>query len=175
LNEIETKIIDIDVDAFRKKILKLGAKKIFDGMTRSKAFKLGDRLLRLRDFGSRVELTYKGPAIKSKYKVREEINLKLDNYDAAASILESIGFKDSVSFNKHRESYVMEIKNIEFHLDIDDFGVMPKFIEIETKTEEELRDILDYFGIGDKNLFSGSLNDLIARYGVKESDVYTDS
>lgn len=173
LEEIETKIINIDVEGFKKKIISLGAKPLFNGTTKSKAYKLGDSLIRLRDFGEgHVELTYKGPALKSKYKVREEITLMVDDFERAVQILNHIGLKGAITFNKDRESYALEVEGIKFHVDIDDYKVIPKFVEIETKTEEDLKFLLKYFGIDDKNTFAGSFKDLLALYNVETSKIY---
>ncbi len=64
-----------------------------------------DELLRLRTIGKRGELTYKGPALKSRYKCREEIETEVADPGKIALLLARIGFKAAFRYEKYRSEY----------------------------------------------------------------------
>jgi adenylate cyclase class 2 len=86
------------------------------------------KLLRLRrDAAARV--TFKGISrhqINSEVRVREEIEVGVDDFDKLMTILERIGFEEQVRYEKYRETY--SFKNVEVVLDEMPFG---DFVELE--------------------------------------------
>lgn len=76
----------------------------------------------------RAELTWKGPRAPGPMKIREEINTQVDDPQAARSIIEALGFRATVRYEKRRESW---------HLDrcevvVDELPVVGWFVEIES-------------------------------------------
>jgi adenylate cyclase, class 2 len=63
-------------------------------------------LLRLRQDGRRVVLTFKGPARPGDYKSREETELRLSSLEAAFQIFFSLGFRESFRYEKYRTDFV---------------------------------------------------------------------
>lgn len=61
-----------------------------------------DRLLRLRSAGGRWLVTYKGPAERSPYKSREEIETEVGEGETFARIIEALGFRPSFRYEKYR-------------------------------------------------------------------------
>ena len=161
--EIETKILGLDIRTFKKKLKEL--EKIYSGKNITIFFDNGalgkNCALRLRNFNNkRAELTYKGPKKKSKYKVREEINLHVDDFNACRHILNSSGFKEIEILKNRRESYDLILGKKSYHIDIDYYDGLEPFVEIEAKTEQELEYILDYLQISKDRLFNGSVHEL---------------
>ena len=62
-------------------------------------------LLRLRQAGPRVLLTFKGPATFQKHKSREELEIELSDATTAAQILARLGFLPVVRYEKYRTEY----------------------------------------------------------------------
>ena len=62
-------------------------------------------LLRLRQAGDAVVLTYKGPATFEKHKSREELEIRLSDAGLAARILERLGFEPVFRYQKYRTEY----------------------------------------------------------------------
>lgn len=58
-----------------------------------------------REHAERGILTFKGPAEGGKYKVREELELKLDHPGRAGQILEALGFQAWFRYEKYRSTY----------------------------------------------------------------------
>jgi adenylate cyclase, class 2 len=142
MQEIEVKILDINLEEIRKKLLVLGAEKVFDGKIHAMAFDFPDMRLdkedsfiRVRKVGEQIELCFKGKKEeKSKFKIREEIEVNVSAFKDTIEILEKIGLKKYNEGKKNRESY--KLNNVRF--EIDSWGNIPHFIEIEAKTEEEI-------------------------------------
>ncbi len=111
--------------------------------------------IRVRRFNGHFEafLTYKGPKIDLRSKTREEIEVLIEDPDAHARILESLGFREVLTVEKVREKYYVE-RGIT--LTLDEVEGLGKFVEIEAITDdkskvpelvERLREILLELGV----------------------------
>jgi|GEM_PF-973387 len=65
-----------------------------------------DTLLRLRTHGTKALLTYKGPAEKSRFKKRMEINIPIDNFKQTRDFLARVGLKGILLKEKVRETFI---------------------------------------------------------------------
>lgn len=84
------------------------------------------RVLRLRQDTATI-LTYKGPAhTQSDISVRPEIEFEVSDFAAARQLLEALGYKESVRYEKWRTIYTLD--DLEITLDEMPFGI---FTEIE--------------------------------------------
>src|SRR5690606_20326174 len=96
--------------------------------TPGEALRQGGRLLRLRQ-DERVRLTFKGPALHregSEAKVREELEVAVDDFERMAAILRRLGFVPFQSYEKYRETF--SLQGVEVVLDEMPFGA---FVELE--------------------------------------------
>lgn len=92
------------------------------------------RVLRLRQ-DTAARLTYKGPGNdEDRVKSREEIEFTVSDFDAARSVLEAIGYRVVLVYEKYRTVYDLG----EVHLMLDE---MPygSFAEIEGPDSESIR------------------------------------
>ncbi|MBI5554111.1 MAG: class IV adenylate cyclase [Candidatus Diapherotrites archaeon] len=96
----------------QKKLKSLHAKKVFSGMERNVLFdfadarlKKSDSLVRLRREGKDCRLCFKGPAKKSRFKVRKEIEFEVSSFDLAADFLGSLGLKESFRYEKKKQVF----------------------------------------------------------------------
>lgn len=112
--EIEIKIRIADVDLLRHKLSLLQFEPVRDRIfERNLVFdfpdgrlKKGGVLLRLRQEGEQTVLTLKRPGRQSrKYKIREERNLAVSEFDPMRSILEALGLKVFFAYEKYREIF----------------------------------------------------------------------
>jgi adenylate cyclase class 2 len=88
-------------------------------------------LLRLRRTPGRAVLTFKGPrAVAAGVKSREELEVVLDDPDAAQAIFERLGFRGVFRYQKYRETYRWQ--DVEIVLDETPIGT---FLEIEGAPE----------------------------------------
>jgi adenylate cyclase class 2 len=145
MDEIELKFLDINVNEIKEKLEKLGAKLKYDAQTESypfwaEGFHSSDsnmKYLRIRKVNDNVKITYKDPAKESDMTTREEIEIKVDNYEEAIKLIEKLGFEKGKIFKKHRIHY--EYGNI--HFELDTLENIPTYLEIETQNEEDMKDI----------------------------------
>lgn len=145
MHEIELKFLDIDVNEIKAKLETLGAKLLYDAQTESysflaEGFHSSDsnmKFLRIRKVNDNVKITYKDPTKESDMTIREEIEIKVDNYEEAIKLIEKLGFEKGKIFKKHRVHY--EYGNI--HFELDTIENIPTYLEIETQNEEDMTDI----------------------------------
>jgi adenylate cyclase, class 2 len=134
--EIEVKFLLSDRNGFRKVLLQAGAKEVsprtyeknirFD--TPWQGLLLQGKLLRLRhDVLSR--LTFKGESpkdIESEARVREELEVTVDEFETMTLILERVGFEQTQIYEKYRETF--RLHEVEIVIDEMPFG---DFAELE--------------------------------------------
>jgi len=137
--EIEVKFLSEDLVIMRQRLLALGAtlatprtyeeNLLFD--TPDAQFRRQGRVLRLRR-DQRYRLTYKEPPIQhnSDFKVMQEYEVEVSDFDQAHTILTKLGFVLALRFEKYRETFTYQ--EAEIVLDEVPFGT---FMEIEGPRE----------------------------------------
>lgn len=63
------------------------------------------RLLRLREAGKRVTVTFKGKATVGRHKSREELELSLSDAETAQAVLYRLGYHATFVYEKYRTEY----------------------------------------------------------------------
>jgi len=143
MREVEVTILEINVEATRKKLLDLGAKKVFDGDMSYFAFDFPDNrlnkkgeLLRIRKVGNKTEITHKSKKENVEgFKIKKEIETQVKDFEVICEIFEKCGMKIIHQGQKKRESYKLGSTNFE----IDFVPGIPAFLEIETQDEKEIQ------------------------------------
>src|SRR3954469_1364281 len=100
--------------------------------TADRALLAGDRGLRLRvavdaSGKSEVLLTYKGPVGAGAIKQREEIQTPVGDAQMMGKLLEQVGFKQTLKYQKRRKSWMLDSCRVE----LDEIPHLGKFVEIE--------------------------------------------
>jgi adenylate cyclase class 2 len=140
--EIEVKIKIDDLKKIKRKIIKLGFQTIapysfehnilFD--TKDERLKKNKLLLRLRKVEDKYIVTFKHPPKQSPnvshYKIREEKEIEVSDYDNIKSIFTGLGFKVFFIYEKYRE--IFDNGNVKIMMDHTPIG---DFIEIEGDAE----------------------------------------
>lgn len=140
--EIEVKIKVDDLQEIKRKIIKLGFRTIapysfehnilFD--TKDERLRKNRLLLRLRKINDKYIVTFKHPPEQypdaNYYKIREEKEIEVSNYENIKSIFTGLGFKVFFIYEKYRE--IFDNGNVKIMMDHTPIG---DFIEIEGDTE----------------------------------------
>ncbi len=150
MKEIELKFLDINKDEIIKKLVEVGAVQKYETELETTTFEgpnisrmdSAKTFLRVRKVVDDVILTVKAPAEDSVMAVREEYEVKVDDYKEAVRIFEQLGFVP-FSFSKKRTHFELDT----IHFEIDEWGFIPPFLEVETQTEEQMQDIVQKLGL----------------------------
>ncbi|MGD2076776.1 MAG: class IV adenylate cyclase [Chloroflexota bacterium] len=134
--EIEVKFLVHDLATVRQRLLALDATlhkpRVYERNVRFDnpwdGLRLQGKLLRLRQ-DTAARLTYKGEpqtAVDSEARVREELEIEVDDYDTAFRLLGRVGFEPRQVYEKYRETFIF--RQVEVVLDEMPFG---HFVELE--------------------------------------------
>lgn len=177
--ELETRIIDVDLETLRKRLKELNAQKVKVEDQINDIYDFSDgRLLnakgyaRIRTVYDRLNekeiifMTTKKLLSQGKFKEMEENEVIVSDKTMAEGIFKSLGLKLHQSIKKYRESYKLENGLVE--IDINDKAFCPfPYIEIETDSEENLETIVSLLGYSMKDTTSKTIYQLIKEFNEK--------
>jgi len=154
--EIEAKFININKSAIIQKLENLGAKKVFDErLLRRCVYNLpihkNNAWARVRDEVDKVTMTYKRVISQSLDGV-EEVELIINDFQTGRTFLKSIGLKEKAYQETKRICYT--INNVEF--DIDTWPALQPILEIEAKTEKDVKKYAKLLELDWNNAMFGS-------------------
>lgn len=97
-----------------------------------------DIALRIRSRGDRHTLTFKGPNLDTRAKIREEIELDINTEDKEKlrGMLLGMGFHDVTKVNKHRDSISVRWQQREAQICLDTIEGIGTFVELEQVVED---------------------------------------
>ena len=172
--EYEATFANINKDEVREQLQKAGAtlvrpeylqKRIPFYLPKEKRSK--HSWLRVRDEGGDMTLSLK-TVDGDKIENQKELLLRVDNFDTAVSILESIGCEPKSYQETKRELWTLD--NVE--VTIDEWPFLEPFVEIEGTSEEVVRQSADILGfVWHDALFCavGKLYEM--KYGIPEDEI----
>ncbi len=143
--EVEIKVLDIDRADTEKRLIALGAGKIFDAEiyavyydSPGHSVRKAGAAFRLRKEGTKTVLTYKRRVADRDAKVREELEVTVSDFGIMRKVLESAGFSPWLEMRKKRTTYELEGVHFEFDKYLDAYDYIPEFLEIEGTDVEEV-------------------------------------
>jgi adenylate cyclase class 2 len=161
--EIEAKFLDVSFDDIRQKLTDLGAEceepmRLMRRVAIDNDFmRTGkDSFLRVRDEGHRVTMTYKQ---YDSFTVdgTQEIEVTVSDYDATVALLEQCGLVPHTVQETRRENW--RLGDVEIMLD--EWPWLKPYIEIESESEQAIRDLSAKLGFEWKDAVFG---DVMAAY-----------
>lgn len=158
MQEFETRIMDIDINAIREICNKISAKNVKKENQVNDIFDFSDRRLLDKKGYARIRtvedllnnktiyfMTTKKMLSQDKFKVMEENETIIEDGEMGKRIFNSLGLELQESIKKYRESY--RYKNTLIEIDINDPSFCPfPYIELETTSEEELKEVVELLG-----------------------------
>lgn len=173
--EIEGKIININKQEIEKRLISLGATKIFEGEVYSLYFDYPDRVLkkhgktlRLRKIGREIILTLKTSGEpgdqESNLKIRNEYEVKLSDFENTKKILENIGLSIWLELKKHRTSYILDTVRFEIDKYQGEYSYIPQLLEIEGPNMETIYKYVELLGFNKKDCKPWTFEDLIYHF-----------
>ena len=167
MKEIEVKIFNINKKELEKKLISLGAKKIFEKeldalLFESKGKKL-NKTIRLRKEGKKVFFTTKSHVKSKRTKIREEYEIEVSDFEETKKILESLNFSPKLRLVKIRTSYKLGNTHFEFDKYKGKHNFIPEFLEIESPSEEKIYKYAKLLGFKEKDCKPWSIFDIIEK------------
>lgn len=178
MQELETRIIDINVQNIRNILLSNGANKVKveDQINDIYDFEDGKLLeqkgyARIRTVNDMINnkvvyfMTTKKMISQERFKVMEENETIIENKQAGEGIFKSLGLILKESNKKYRESYTLYDCLIE--IDINDKSFCPfPYLEIETTSEENLEKVVTLLGYTLEDTTSQTIYDILSQRGL---------
>jgi len=175
MKEIEVKILDINRKEIEKKLISLGAKKIFEGVLEARYFDFKDFslkkkhiTLRLRKEAGRTVLTFKKKIADARLKIREEREIEVSDFNTAKTILKLIGLKDFSGMKKERTSYALKDVKFEIEKYLGNYSFVPEFVEIESERKEILKKYVKLLGFNPEDCKPWTMIDTVRHYQKKK-------
>ena len=179
MKELETRIIDIDVEDIRNKMKALNAKQVKAEDQTNDIYDFEDnRLLKAKGYArvrttvdriTNIETTFmttKKMLSQDTFKVMEENETIVADKTMAARIFTSLGLILQESISKYRESYELNGSLIE--IDINDKSFCPfPYLEIETTSVEKLEEIVKLLGYTLEDTTSQTIYDILKEKGIE--------
>ena len=117
---------------------------------------------RVRDEGDKITMAYKLAFDTARADGTEEIEIIVNDFDAAATLMSKLGFNDRL----HQESYRETWKYGDFQITLDEWPVIGTFVEIEGPNEEGVRHLSANLGFDYATALFGGIGNLYgAKYG----------
>ncbi len=168
MQEIELKILDINVRQMTRRLKKLGAKQTQRALFKAESFDFPDRslqhrdsYLRIRQEGKGTVLTFKGRRTKSKYfQQRTELECTVSDYQTMKKILLKLGMRLDMHHEKKRTSFVLG----GVHFDMDEYPTIPPFVEIEG-SQGAIKGVLARLGYTLKQTTKMTADQVLLGYG----------
>ncbi len=154
-HEIETKVLEINTDELKSKLVSLGADKIQETRLtvdwyRVKGTKEGEDpwFLRIRSNSEgKNEVTWKAKSdILGVSRKHKEINFDILESEKLSDLFEEIGLEKYAHQEKDRTTF----KYKDWQFDIDQYPNMPAYLEIEGSSEESIKEAIKLLELEDK-------------------------
>jgi len=172
--EFEAKFLNIDKEEIRSILRQKGATLVRSeyGQRRynfhlPKENRSNDAWLRVRDEGDKITLALK-MITGSNIEDQKEIQLKIDSFDNAIKLLESIGCEKKAYQESKRELWKMK----EVEITIDKWPGLEPFVEIEGQSEDDVKMCAEILGFNYKTaLFSSVGRVYKIKYGISLDEI----
>lgn len=163
--EYEVKILDINIDSMRRKLKKIGAKKICSRNMKRVVFdfkpKNENSWIRLRDNGQKTTLTIK--KIKHDHiDGTKELEVEVSHFDDMHAILQKLGYHAKAYQENKRESYTLGTVELE----IDSWPKIPPYLEIEAKSIKQVEKIVKLLGYTMEDTTSINTKKIYKQHGI---------
>ncbi|ACA55191.1 CYTH domain-containing protein [Clostridium botulinum] len=179
MKEIETRIIKINIEEIRKKLLDLGAIKVKEESQINNIYDFSDKKLLKNKGYARIRyikdvigneehyyMTVKKLISQERYKIMEENETEILDFKEGEHIFKALGLELIESISKFRESY--KYKETLVEIDINDKNFCPfPYIELESNNEEELEELVELLGYSMNDTTSKTIYEILNEEKVK--------
>ena len=168
--EYEIRVLEIDKEKLIKKLEELGAE--FKGDNEQKRYvydiipKEDGKWIRLRTNGRKTTLTYKN-VVKTTIDGTKELEVEVSDFEKTNELLENMGIKSRGYQENKRTQYFLNGVEI----DIDSWPMIPTYVEIEGKNEEEVMNTLEILELPKDKVTTLDVDSVYKKYGIDLKDI----
>lgn len=163
--EYEAKVLDVDPAALATLIEECGGRRVGGGVMRRYVYDVvpGDRSrwIRLRTTGERATLTVK-VVEHDGIDGTHEVETGVDDFEATHELLSLAGFAHKSYQENRRTSFELDGGQLE----IDEWPLIPAYLEIEAGSRAEVVRVAGLLGYGEDDLTGENTIKVYARYGI---------
>lgn len=168
--EYEAKILNINPEIIKERLLSLGGKHLADRDMRRYVYDFNpvepNSWIRLRFDGIKAQLTIKEIQHKG-ITGTKELEVDVADFDTMNEILQRLGYKPRSYQENRRESYELNGVAVE----IDYWPKLSPYIEIEASSEAEVIEITEKLGYKESDLNHDNTDDLYNKQGIDLSSI----
>ncbi len=171
--EIEAKMKVDSFEPIRTKLAEAGAVRQGEAMEINVFFDTDDRSLLAADKGLRLRtthplpdgpakhtITFKGPRLHGPLKSRDETELGATDAKDAAALLDELGFRKVLSFEKKRQTW----KLADCLVELDELPHLGLYVEVEGPREESVMKVRETLKLSDRPIIKASYVALLMTY-----------
>ena len=168
--ELELRILDVDVNKVIDKLEKMGAEKVGDWhyiryIYDTKPFD-DDKWIRLRSNGEEITLTYKNFANDSIDGVKE-LEIGVSDLQKTKEFLEILGY-EHISFQENKRIRYM-YNDIE--IDIDTWPYLNAYVEVEANSKDKVIEIVDELKVYGSEVTAKNVQSIYLEKGYTKEDL----
>ncbi|MBP2032424.1 adenylate cyclase class 2 [Clostridium algifaecis] len=175
MQELETRIIKINVCDIKKRLQSINASKVKMENQTNNIYDFKDKHLINNKGYARIRIvenmltkkvdyymTTKKLVSQGIYKIMDENEVKISDGKTGEKIFQSLGLELQQSIKRYRESY--KYKNSLIEIDINDKSFCPfPYLEIETAETDELKEIVNLLGYTIHDTTSDTIYDILKK------------
>lgn len=163
--EVEARLLDINVDEFISKLEATGAIKVGDWLQVRKCFDFlparKNSWIRLRTNGVETTLTIK-EIVNDKINGTNESEIVVSDFATTEEILNKLGYVARSTQENRRIRYVLDGVEI----DIDFWPLIPTYAEFESETEDQIKNVCKKLNVEFENLVTIDVSSVYNHYGI---------
>lgn len=161
--EYEIKVLDINIEQLKKKLLALGLKQQDQQSFRRYVYRLDTEgaWARLRTDGKKAKLTYKH-FVKNSIDGMKELEIQVSDFDTTHELMQALGFSNFIYQENRRLSFTKD----RVEISIDEWPNIPAYAEIEGSDEDEVTEYLKKLGVAKEQTTSEPTSAIYKRYGL---------
>lgn len=166
--EYEMKILDIIIEDVKKTLENLKATYKWCAMQKRYVYDFKpvcyEKRVRLRSNGKKTTLCIKEIIDENKIEWMKELEVEVSDFDTTHAILQQLGYSWRAYQENRRTSYSLDWCDIE----IDEWPLIPPYLEIEWPNKELVKSIVEKIWITDKIITSENTTAVYKRYWIND-------
>lgn len=169
--EYEVRILEVNRDEIISKLEKLNAVFQWDHIQKRYVYdlipKVDGKWIRLRTNGEKTTLTIKN-IVSSAIDGTQELEIEVDDFEKCNLILKDLGFEPKGFQENKRCQYILN----DVEIDIDDWPMIPTYLEIEGPSEEAVYQTLEALGFSKDDAITKDVEGVYLHYGYHLNEIY---